>query len=600
MAHQSENANSLDIVWEKFVSIDLARGLAPQQGDVFLLVPPYGRTGADFAASPSYLGLLRGMACALPGDGALCVLTSAEDAAETVRLLQDTLRFQLWVAVRLAQPRTNGPGLPQSHAALLVFSKYPGALRHTKTRIGYTYCPACDKTTKDYGGKKHTYHHYGTLMSDVWRDIPWTPGARPADIAGRLADLFGIAPYRRLRVLDLTALRELGPAKTISPLLFARSPVLEESGRKIRPRLIHGDCLARLAGMADDSIDFCFADPPYNLDKSYDTWDDTLEIREYFQWCDRWLGELARVLKPGRTCAVLNIPLWAVRHFQFLKTRLVFQNWIAWEALGLPVRLIMPAHYAIVCFSKGEPRRPPGLSRAQHSNQEREAIHCLVQPFCARRDCVRTRSARGIVDIEPVADLWWDIHRLKHNSRRADHPCQLPPALMRRLIALFTQEGEVVLDPFNGAGTTTLCAAQMGRRYVGIELSEKYHEIAQARHALLDRGGDPFAKSTQVPQAKNSRVRRLGQSPYVVAKKTLQLEVREIARHLGRLPTREEVAERSQYPISYFDEYFASWGEVCAAARTTGMSEVREARSAQEGVRDGSGCRTVGAGSDLV
>jgi site-specific DNA-methyltransferase (adenine-specific) len=133
----------------------------------------------------------------------------------------------------------------------------------------------------------------------------------------------------------------------------------------------------------------------------------------------------------------------------------------------------------------------------------------------------------------------------------------------------------MVLDPFNGAGTTTLCAEAMGRRFIGIELSEQYHTLARARHDILRQGGDPFAKIGRVPKAKNSRVKRIGNIDYQVPKKTLQLEIREIAHSLGHLPTREDVQRLSKYPIRYFDEYFISWGEVCAAARTTGMKETR-------------------------
>jgi site-specific DNA-methyltransferase (adenine-specific) len=63
---------------------------------------------------------------------------------------------------------------------------------------------------------------------------------------------------------------------------------------------------------------------------------------------------------------------------------------------------------------------------------------------------------------------------------------------------------------------------------------------------------------------------------YVIPKKTLQLEVKRVARLLGHLPNREELALLGQYDIEYYDRYFVSWGEVCAAARTTGMSEVRK------------------------
>ena len=197
----------------------------------------------------------------------------------------------------------------------------------------------------------------------------------------------------------------------------------------------------------------------------------------------------------------------------------------------------------------------------------------LAESFCVRPKCVRGRSGLGIIDRGPLFDLWYDIHRLKHNSKRVDHPCQLPPALMRRLFTIFTEAGDIVLDCFNGAGTSTLVAAQMGRRYIGIEISKKYHRIALKRHDDLKRGLDPFRTRTSIPKAKNSSVRRVNKRDRKISKKTLQLEVKRIAEVLGHLPTREEVKSLSQYPYEYYEKYFVSWGEVCAAARTTGMTE---------------------------
>lgn len=75
---------------------------------------------------------------------------------------------------------------------------------------------------------------------------------------------------------------------------------------------------------------------------------------------------------------------------------------------------------------------------------------------------------------------------------------------------------------------------------------------------------------------KNSPVERLPQQVYEVPKKTLQLEVRRVAKILGKLPDRNEMVEHGKYPIRYYDDYFSSWGEVCAAARHDGMSEERE------------------------
>ncbi len=576
MAHQSENTHRLNIQTLDISSLeDLPNG-NPDHAEVWCFVLPFGRTIGDAESSTAWFDRLRQFAQSLNNESIIAIFTSVQDAAETWQHLCEVLQFQLWIAVKLATRITNDPyQLPEHHAALLILSKYRTSLRHTKTRIGYTYCPACDKTTKDYGGKKHTYHEYGTLVSDVWRDIGYTPGNHPVDIATRLADMFGLNPYRNLTVVNLLGLSSIFPMRN-EPRVA--TPIQSGNRQNIDSRLINGDSLVELRNLPENSVDFCFADPPYNLAKCYDSWDDAIDVRDYLMWCDNWLDELARVLKPGCTCAVLNIPIIAIQHLKHMKQNMVFQSWIVWEGLSLPVRMIMPAHYAIVCFSKGNPRPLPGLVKDSATPLEVGALTTLRENFCVRQSCVKMRQQVKVSDREPITDLWWDIHRLKHNSRRVDHPCQLPPALMRRLIALYTAENEVVLDPFNGAGTTTLCADALSRRYIGIELSEKYHEIAEARHKALHEGSDPFKKINCVPKAKNSRVGRIGGMKYDVPKKTLQLEVKRVAGLLGHLPSREELESNGSYPMRYYDEYFISWGEVCAAARTTGMSETRKPR----------------------
>ena len=573
MSHQSENAYRLNVQTLDISSLaDLPRG-NPDHAEVWCFVLPFGRTISDAGASTAWFKSLQQFAQSLNNESIVTILTSAQDAAETWSHLSDVLQYQLWVAVKLAAPITHDHNqLAVNHAALLILSKYRTSLRHTKTRIGYTYCPACDKTTKDYGGKKHIYHEYGTLVSDVWRDIDYTPGKNTADIVIRLADLFGITPYRNLTVVNLVGVRSICPKQ-----IESRVSTLAQRGSRSRldSRLINGDSLVELCKLPANSVDFCYADPPYNLAKRYDSMDDAIDARDYLAWCNSWLDELARVLRPGCTCAVLNIPILAIQHFQHMKRSLVFQSWIVWEGLSLPVRMIMPAHYATVCFSKGNPRSLPGLVKDSAMPIEVSALTTIRENYCVRQSCVAMRRRVKELDREPITDLWWDIHRLKHNSRRVDHPCQLPPALMRRLIALYTAQNEVVLDPFNGAGTTTLCAAALSRRYIGIELSEKYHAIAEARHKILRGGGDPFEKVKGVPKAKNSRVERIGGMKYDVPKKTLQLEVKRVAGLLGRLPSRDELERNGRYLIRYYDEYFIGWGEVCAAARTTGMSEYR-------------------------
>jgi site-specific DNA-methyltransferase (adenine-specific) len=576
MSHKSENCKRLKKRIHKIRGLNDLSAFRESPATLLMLFPA-SRSDSDAVNSHKVFEEIAKFCEHTNEESTICILTSAPDAARLLPYLTKCLRYQLWIAIKTkAESDVSEFGqLSQKHAALLVLTRYKASLRHTLTRIAYTFCPACGKTTKDYGGKKHIYNPFGTLLSDVWRDIECDPATDTSAIEERLQDMFGLSPYEHLEILDLRECSDLQQKKTIPelhddslPLFCAQTKIPSES------KLINDDCLKALSSIPESSVDFCFADPPYNIQKKYDHWNDALEMQEYFAWCDSWLSELARVLKPGRTLAVINIPLWAVRHYQHLSKTLQFQSWIAWDGLSLPVRMIMPSHYAIVCFSKGEPRPLPGLNSDFLSTTEGKKSLPMAEFFCVRQSCLASRNRIPSSDRAKFSDLWYDIHRIKHNSRRVDHPCQLPPALMRRLFSLYSKPGETVLDCFDGAGTSTLVAHQMNRKFIGIELSAQYHKIAQERHEMIARGDDPFGKRDSVPQAKNSRVNRLPKQKYVVSKKTLQLEVRQIARKLGRLPTHADVKSMSKFPIDYFDNYFFSWGEVCAAARHEGMSEL--------------------------
>jgi site-specific DNA-methyltransferase (adenine-specific) len=593
MTHLSENKKELSANWffakEETALCDYLK----EFNDVCVLVlPPRNQNtrGQRFDAIEKVIATV---ASQLGSEATLVTIGEVVDLVHAHTKLSGTMQYQLWISIKRAslQSVEDKTALPEHHFGALVHTKYKGSLRHTITRIKYTYCPVCDKTTKDYGGKKHTYNPYGTLISDVWRDLSANLEGNLNHVIERLSDLLGVEPYLELRVIDCRAWEqseyvrnwETGDRATIPYNAQRAFPSLVPAPHQEQGQLLLGDSLEKLRQLPDNSVDFAFADPPYNLKKKYNDYSDDLSIAEYFEWCDEWLTELARVLRPGRTCAVLNIPLWSIRHFLHLETVLTFQNWITWDALSFPVRMIMPAHYTILCFSKGRPRPLPGLMTDtpelfpfSNGSPAFSPLEPMAEDFCLRSNCLKARKLQQTSDRATLTDLWWDIHRLKHNSRRVDHPCQLPPQLLYRLISIFTEQGEIVLDCFNGAGTTTLAAHQLGRRYIGIELSEKYHRITELRHEEVRLGVDPFRKVERELTEKNSPVARMPKQNYEVSKKTLQLEVRRVARELNRLPTRQEMVEYGKYPIKFYDEYFASWGEVCAAARHDGMSERRQ------------------------
>jgi len=115
----------------------------------------------------------------------------------------------------------------------------------------------------------------------------------------------------------------------------------------------------------------------------------------------------------------------------------------------------------------------------------------------------------------------------------------------------------------------------MGRRYLGIEISKRFHNLAVRRHQDLSRGINPFDKTARIPKVKNSNIERVPEQDYKVSKKALQLEAKRIAVKVGRLPTREDLIAHSSHPIEYYSEYFRNWSEVCAAARLAVGDEIR-------------------------
>lgn len=584
MTHRSERSKRLTVEQLALDDGGSIRPLASQIDDVCIVILPLngqGRKSSDCRTIERIVGEVLPI---LGIEATLIVVGEPFDLVQAHMRIADMINYQLWIAIKrpVNKHSTEDTELPRHHFGASVYTKYSGSLEHTKTRLRYTYCPSCGKTTKDYGGKKHTYDSYGTLISDVWRDICVELEGDLSPVIDRFADLFGISKYRQIFVLDLRNSDYKNVFTEVSSKYVDQLPLFRaEEHTEQKGQLIQGDALRELRNLRDDSVDFVFADPPYNLHKKYNSYSDDLSISEYFAWCDSWLDELVRILRPGRTCAILNIPLWSIRHFMSLEGIAQFQNWIAWDALSFPVRQIMPAHYAILCFSKGMPRPLPGFNEpkerfsVENSGPAFQPLDPLGEGFCLRAQCVRSRQSEGVVDRGPLTDLWFDVHRLKHNSRRVDHPCQLPPQLMYRLISIFTAPGETVLDCFNGAGTTTLAAHQLGRQYIGIELSSKYHEIAATRHREVSQGIDPFRRAKRKLTEKNSKVERLPEQTYKIPKKTLQLEIRRISQELDRIPTRDEVIKYARYPIEYYDNYFVSWGEVCAAARHSGMTEER-------------------------
>lgn len=492
---------------------------------------------------------------ALRPGGLLFVQGRPEYLPELGVHLDQRLNFKYWIAVESIVQHEN-KGLPTVHAAVLLFTKGNNGFNISRLRFPHQHCSFCGNPLKDWGGKKHLMHPEGYVISDIWTDLPhlnnYTLLSKPV-----LETI--------LRMPDFSSSSEangiIGPAEGIAPLHAASEDSVQytfpgfiepieaedEKNVPVTDRMFnvvqYGDALELLRRYPDNSIDLVFADPPYNLDKPYHTYND--ERDDYVSWCNAWLTEYVRILKPNGSLYVLNLPHWTMYHASFLNRHLYFKNWIVWDALSEPRGKLMPAHYGLLYYTK----HPTDFTFNYDQGAKLDARY-----YCLRASCIRRRKAMGANDKEPLTDFWWNIHRIKHRRDRDYHPCQLPEALMERIIRLSTNPGDIVLDAFSGTGTTAVVASRLGRQYVAIDLDETYVRITRKKVAEVERRGIIRRKSIRKPRQRYT-------------KKELQLELRALATKLGRLPTPEDVTKMSRYDVQVFFDMFPTWGKALKAAK---------------------------------
>ncbi len=236
-------------------------------------------------------------------------------------------------------------------------------------------------------------------------------------------------------------------------------------------RIIQDDCINFLQQIPDNSIDVTFADPPFNLKKKYHSNKDNLALIEYLNWCEKWINEMVRITKPTGSIFIHNIPKWLTYYTAFLNKIAVFKHWISWDAPTMPMgKTLQPSHYGILCYAKDAKLQKFYEIRYPHKRCRK--CNYLHKDYGGKKS--------GLHPFGPlVSDVWTDIHRVKHNKYRDDHPCQLPVHLLERIILMCSDENDIILDPFSGTGTTVLAAKRLGRNFIGCELDLEYVNIAE-------------------------------------------------------------------------------------------------------------------------
>lgn len=232
--------------------------------------------------------------------------------------------------------------------------------------------------------------------------------------------------------------------------------------------LFQGDALELLTCVRENSIDTIFADPPFNLSKTYgEKVNDSRAEDEYMHWCITWLTECERILKPGGALFVYNLPKWNMRIGSELnKLGLDFRHWIAVNIkFGFPIAgRLYPSHYSLLYYTKGKPRvfnkvRTP-VEVCRHCKGE-------IKDYGGHRDKINSRGIN-------LTDVWTDIPPVRHKKFKSSGRSanQLSTKILDRVIALTTEPGDLVLDPFGGSGTTYSVCEKTARRWLGMEIED--------------------------------------------------------------------------------------------------------------------------------
>lgn len=237
-------------------------------------------------------------------------------------------------------------------------------------------------------------------------------------------------------------------------------------------QILKGDCLKLFKSIPNNSVDCIFADPPFNLNKKYNSHIDKLVETEYLDWCKSWIDECLRVLKDSGFIFLHNIPKWLTFYANFLNYKAVFRHWISWDAMTAPMgKTLQPAHYGILFYSKTNDRSKFNEIRYPHK-RDRKGV--LIKDYGGKKNILHPFGPL-------CSDVWTDIHRIRHSKYRDEHPCQLPIHLLERIILMSSEENDIILDPFMGTGTTAIASKRLGRNFIGFEKDKKYCEIANKK-----------------------------------------------------------------------------------------------------------------------
>ncbi len=221
----------------------------------------------------------------------------------------------------------------------------------------------------------------------------------------------------------------------------------------------------------NNSVDLIFADPPYGLAKNrglgwafskhvtlQESWD-IFKKDEFFNFNLNWISESVRVLKSGGS-------LWVCGSFHN-----IYQIGFVLQHFDLKI------NNSIVWF---KPNAQPNITTRMFT-ESTEHLIWAVKNHSKERWVFNYEVMKRLNEGKQMRNMWVIPLTPKSEKWAGEHPTQKPIELLKRVILSSSKEGDVILDPFLGSGTTSVVAEQYGRNSIGIEKKKEYLEIIRKR-----------------------------------------------------------------------------------------------------------------------
>jgi len=268
-------------------------------------------------------------------------------------------------------------------------------------------------------------------------------------------------------------------------------------------KIINGDCIEVMKTFPEGSIDLLVTSPPYNVNISYDVHKDDLPMEEYYEWSKDWLREAFRVLKDDGRIAV-NVPnelnvqerggrILFVAEFWMMMKEVGFKfsglvdltedsphrvrqtAWGSWMSASAPY-VYNPKECIILAYKKSSKKLTKGVSQWLGTPTEVTTEDGKVKNKMIYRDEDKKEFMNLVFGR-------WEYFADTRSLTKATFSMDIPS----KAIKILSYKNDIVLDPFMGSGTSAFAAELLDRRWIGIELSEGYTEIARKRvQSLID------------------------------------------------------------------------------------------------------------------